>query len=260
MKQSFLSTKAIVPALYFLLILLAPVHGQVGVVVIQDSPDTMKTRIQDFMHQIEMAEKTVEQLRLATVMIENQVRTIESLSEGDFEHFAEAFTYQTNSIMQFSELIDGFDYLGELEDFQAILESEEFDVFRTDVRCLSDSMRSSNNLLQKTLSLVKNTEYRLERQKDIRELSQSTSSVTGQLQLTNESLGLLSSELQDILIASVAMNNMVATEEKNTEIKQELKKRYAEEFFDSNDTSAFESEVSDDQYIRAIFGRLDGEE
>ena len=228
----------------------------VPVGVVTDSAATEQTRIQEFIDRVQMLQNMVEQIQQTNSMIQNQVRALESLSEGDFEGFYAAFDYQTKVIGQFNDIVSGFDYLKEIEALDELLSTEEFDAFKVDVSCLAESFDASNDFLQSTLDLVQNTSYRIDQQKKLGGKARETESLVGQLQLTNQSLGLLSNELSDILVTSIALNNAILTEEKNKEIKEKISEQRSKEIFYSDYGDFFESEVSDEEFSDAVFGGL----
>lgn len=225
--------------------------------VVEDSSATFFSRIDDFQNQLKMINEAIKQAELASQTLETQLHAIESLSQGDLDGFADALLYQQQTVSYFNDLVNGFDYLKQIEDLKAVLDSPEYSAFALDVKCLDDSMRSSGDFLLQSVNLVKNTKDRMVQQENIYNTSKKTDSITGQLQLQQETLRLLSYEIQDMLIASTALNNAMYTEQQNAEIKAKYQKKAADKIYYDKDTSIFKSEVSDEEYEKALFNFTD---
>jgi hypothetical protein len=231
-------------------------QGLTGVKIIDDSELTKSYQINDFVNQLKFLKQTVEEVRLATDTLNTQMRAIESLSQGDLDGFLDYFEYQSRAIGQFSDLVDNMDYLEEIDSLKVLLDSDDFNAFKVNLDSLKKSMRSSNNFLRKTNSLVKNAQERSQRQEKIFQDAGKKDSITGQLQLQSESLSLLSGNIQDLIISSTALNNALVTWQEAAEINEKIRQEMAEEVFYGDDDSVYESEY-DDELDNAMFGRLD---
>ena len=216
--------KKIILSMLFFMCVFLPGYSQELVAVVSDSLSTLE-------YQIQSGINLVNQLQTASSMVQAQIKTFESLSQGDFDGFVEAFSYQTQVVGQFNNFVDGFGNYTQFEELQNYIDSDSYINFRQQTEDLENLMSDSNQFLLSTNSLVKNTAYRLEKSEDLASLSQYTDSTTGQLQLVNENLALLSQELSDVLIATVAANNVLATQMEIDRLKEESAKKEVKHFY-----------------------------
>lgn len=223
----------------------------------QISVNIVKEAVTSFIHHVQMLEHMAEQVSQANQMVQYQIQSLESLSQGDFEGIVEAVNYQAQSIGEFSNIVNDLDYLKEFEVLKQLLDSNDFNAFALDVQCLSDSVYASSDFLSKTLDLIENTEYRIERQQKIQSLSQNTNSIVGQLQLQQQSIALLQGELSDIVTASAALNNAIGTQEKAEKLKKEFDEKTANQVLDGDNSKMeeiFNLDVTEKEYYDLIFG------
>jgi hypothetical protein len=239
--------------IFFLVLSVGSLFSQTSVAVVADSPATIIAQINQFISSVRMIEEAVNQVKNTYDVLQAQLKAIESLSQGNLDGISQAISYEEQSISNFNHLINGFDYLKQIDDLDKLLDSPDFNVFKANVSCLDDSMQASGEFLKSSVSLIKNSQKRIEAQKNIQTLSGETQSITGQLQLQQESLSLLAGELEDVITSSAALNNSVLTQQKNDEVKSKLQKRIADQIKFSTDTSVFKSKVSDSDYNDALF-------
>jgi hypothetical protein len=225
------------------------------VTVVTESLATLRDRIEQFNDRVIMIRNLVNQVQLLNSIVQNQIRSVEQLKEGDWQGIVYAYSYQAESIRDFSDFLDNLDYFDDIQFLQDIMRNDEYNAFHTDISCLADSMYATNSFLFKTLNLVNNTEYRLRRYQTIQEQSQSSDSLIEQLQLNNQSLGLLSQEIGDVLLASTALNAAIATEMANEQIKNEIQQQQATAIIHTDeDNDIYESDVSMLEFKNALLG------
>jgi len=224
-----------------------------GVNILSDSSSTTMTRIQEFMDRIRMIQEAVNQVKNTYDVLQAQLQAIESLGKGDLDGFSQAISYEQQSISKFNKMINGFDHLKEIDSLKTLLDSEDFNAFKVDVQCLDDAARTSGEFLQDSIGLIKNSADRIADQTNIQERSKTTSSITGQLQLQQQSMNNLSGELEDILISASALNNATLTQQRNDQIKGEILKKRADQILLSEDLSIYDAHVTDQEYENKLF-------
>lgn len=207
-------------------------QGVSSVAVVSDSTQTLIHNIQDVMNAIQTVSNTLETVKGLSSMLQNQIKSFESLSNGTFDGLVQAWDYQVESLGNFSSVLDQADALPGL---RKITDSESYLNTKDSVKNLQKALRQDSNLLHATQATVKNAQQRAESFKNIQSASKNTQSTVAQLQLTNEAIGLVQGQLADVNSNLVALNMSVQTNNDAMAAQNEINQRMGKEFATGED-------------------------
>lgn len=197
--------------------------------------------------QIEQTAQMIAQVQKATSMLENQIKTLEALGQGDWDGLVKAFNYQNQALGEFSAFLDDdFGLLEDLDEFNKLLESDDFKALQTDTSIMSDIFDSSNNAMQSLNRMVQGAQIRMQQSQNINEVISNTSSFTAQLQATNQQLGLLNSAMADTLLSIIALDKAVVTQQMADQAERELARKEAEHIIYSGEFGCTEEMETDE--------------
>ncbi len=216
-------------------------QGISSVAVVSDSTSTIIHDIQDIMQAIQTVSNTLETVKGLSNMIQNQIKSVESLSSGTFDGLVQAWDYQVESLGNFSSVLEQADALPYMS---KITESESYMSTKDSVKNLQKALKQDSNLLHATQATVRNAKQRADSFKNIQSASQNTQSTVAQLQLTTEAIGLVQGQLADVNSNLVALNMSVQTQADVAAAQNAINQRQGKEFATRND-DVTKSKISD---------------
>ncbi len=202
-----------------------------SVIIVGDSPATMRERLAASRDRLRSYMKAVEQVMLTATVIQNQINAVQSLAAGDFQAFADFFYYQTEAINNFSDLMGNFDYFTQFQEMGEGFDTPGFNDFQEGAQEIAQSWTMANNLVQNINGLVQRSKSRIQKMQALNRLSEGEDSPVAQLQIFNEEMALVHGTLEDLVKIDTAAINLAEYHEERRLAERELGKAVASDFF-----------------------------
>ena len=222
------------------------------VIIVQDSPQTEAERATGFRrwmeqtsHNLAMLNNTISTVQTGTRMVENQIRSAQSLAEGNWEGFVNAVRFQNAAMMDFAGALDG---MAQVDWFDGVTNLPEFQELKEAGYDLADLGNASRNLVESINSMYLNSKQRLDAMSNLNDVARGQDMV-GQMQIMNQQLGLLGGTITDsimILQAGIELDE-VARKQEQMERMEEIRNAEAFLFTNKVDSSVWSDNVNYDE-------------
>ena len=176
------------------------------------------------------------QIRNQATQIRNQVQSLRTLGDGAYSQLNGLFSGDLNQLEALSSSLGSIEYnMGQIEQQYERVFPPERDWSNIDISTYQDYFKSWNEEVQRSTksamqaqSVLSGVQEKYRQMMNILSQSQSADGEVRQLQASNLMLGLLSSQLNDLMQTTAATGRVTATKEAREAAERAARKRAAE--------------------------------
>jgi hypothetical protein len=234
-------------------------YGQVmPVSIVTDSLQTQQMQLQQQYRWVQQAQQTIQQIQTAVKQLQDadqalqyQVQAIQDLRAGGWDGFVAAYGQETAAIGMFDQTMADFQSY-DLPNIKAMLADPNYQTFNSRLRMLDHAMQASNQIVMNTNVLAKDTATNLNTSAALVADSSHTKSMTAQLQIQAQQLGLLNQELADsqAILSSVA--NFISVKAQQEAILAQQARNAAIELIGSNGGAGIYDQSNPDAHWKSM--------
>jgi conjugal transfer/entry exclusion protein len=174
--------------------------AQVPVTISSDiDPGTIADRIAVAQNWASTIQNAITQLQTATSALQYQIEALQQLGQGSWDSFVRAWNDETVALNDYTSFLDNMPSLSQIQAVQQLVATQGFQSAKQSMDQLNNQWGYASNIVHTTDYLFQNTKQRQQEWSQIlSESATQNNNDVAQLQVLNQGLGLLGSEVRDV--------------------------------------------------------------
>lgn len=209
----------------------------------------LTTKLANVVNTLETAISTAQEAVYAFQALQQQAQALKSLSSGNWQGFVSAVNEEAQAMGTIDAAWKALPSLGQLKQISQFVASSSYATANQAVGDLAANWANFNNVVEDTDMTARDFSYRAQLEKQIMAEAQASNgdgsvSLGAQLQLTQESLGVVQGDLSDLETTTLAAQTYEEGIHQEAVVEAELDAKAAGEFWYGQNGGAYSSAIT----------------
>lgn len=227
-------------------------QGALGAAAAGAESGALTTRLANVVNTLETAISTAQEAIYAFGALQQQVEAVKSLANGNWQGFVDAVNYEAQAMGTINAAWKALPSLGQMKQIAQFVASSNYATASRNVGNLAANWANFNNVVKDTNITARDFSYRAQLERQILAQAQVANSdgsvsLAAQLQLTQESLGVVQGDLSDLATSVLAAQTYEEGIHQEAVVQAELDRKAANAFWYGENGGAYSSSVTPEQ-------------